>query len=708
MRSWALGHPEHTGAPIATLGVFDAEELAALESVGIAEIADLLLRAPVATERAGDRLVFGVPPSGSVIVRGAVRSRCTRFQAGSKRFELRLLGDRGSVICRWADPPEDIRRAAPGVEIGVAGRWEAGEAPESEPGAEAVWAGAVYEGEVLGTDGRGGDWLPRYDVPGVSDVRVRAGLRVALKGFVDGLAEHLPPDIVERHKLIGLGAAVRDVHFPSNMSRKGRARLAFDELLQVQLGVAMMRQRQGRERGVANAALHGLGARAFAMAGWQLSDAQESAMDDIRRDLRRTQPMARLLQADAGAGVQDVLVATMLMVAESKHQVVFLCPDALAAEHQFLFSQELLRNAGVEPVLLTGPPRGPAADAIKKGEALVVFGTHAIAEDPPTFRKLGLVILEERASFGRVQLSRLEGDRPDLLVVTPSPVAASVALSVYGHLALTTLPAPPAAVTTTVFGTDQREDAYAVAREAVANKNQVLLAFPLLRGADILSSSEARRMAETLRETTFPEARIAIFHGSLSKEERFRAFDDFQHRRVDVLLATTQVENGPVIPNAAVVIVEHAQEFDIVRLHQLRALVGGGARAGRCLLVLGETDPGARSRIDAFCRETDGWQIAELQAGYTGSEEIPGFTWAEPAKDRDLLIRTRQDAVRLLAIDPGLKRRVHRALLAQVRTRLGEDVSLDVEPERVVVGATAVAAAAVAAQSSRRKRRRRR
>ncbi len=720
IRSWALGHPEHTGAPLAALGVYTDDEIAALDEAGVEDIAGLLLRAPVATERAGDRLVSGVSPTGPVIVRGTVRGRCTRFGAGARRFELRLVSERGSVVCRWSAPPADVRDAAGGTELGVAGHWEPGEAATPQEGIEEaggsrVWDGVVLEAELLGIDGRGGDWLPRYAIPGVDDARVRAGLRVALKRYVDGLADHLPPELVERHKLIALAPALKDVHFPANMSRKGRARLAFDELLQVQLGVAMMRQRQGRERGTANSALFGLVARSLAQAGWQLSDAQESALDDIRRDLRRSQPMARLLQADAGAGAHEVLAAAMLTVAEGKHQVLFLCPDAQSAEHQFLFAQELLRNGGVEPVLVSGPARGAAADAIKKGESLVVFGTHGLATDPPPFRKLGLVILQEHGNFGGVDLSRLEeGGRPDVLVVTPTPVAAAVALSVYGHLALTTLPAPVPAVTTSVWSAEQRTDAYAVAREALDRKNQVLLVFPLLRGMDLLSSSEARHMAESLRESAFPGARVGIFHGALSKEERFRAFDDFLHRRADVLLATTHVENGPVIPNAAVVIIEHAEEFDIVRLHQLRALVGQGATPGRCLLVMGqEPDIAARARIDAFCKETDGWQIAELYAGQSGSEEIPGFTWAEPAKDRELLIRTRQDAVRLLAVDPGLKRRVHRALLAQVRTRLGEDVSLDMEVERPVPAAgpstqATPAQAQAQARANGRKRRRRR
>ena len=714
VRTWALGHPEHTGVGLAELSVFTPAELAALDTAGVTEVADLLMRAPPRTERAGDRLISGVPPTGNVIVRGQVGGRCTRFVAGTRRYEFTLASDRGGVVCRWSAPSPEIQAIPQGAEIGVAGMWQAteGAAPEEIEGAP-VFAGAVYEAEVLGIEGRGGDWLPSYDIPGVEDSRVRAGLRVGLRRYVDGLADHLPAELLERHKLITLAAALRDVHFPSNMSRKGRARLAYDELLQVQLGVALLRQRQGRERGTVNPAMHGLLAQALAMSGWQLTDAQESALDDIRRDLRRPQPMARLLQADAGAGLRDVLTAAMIMVAEGKHQVLVLCPDVLTAEHQFLFAEPLLRNAGIEPVLLTGATRGAQAEAIKKGETLVIFGTHALTADPPAFRRLGLCILEEHGNFGGVDLAKLEeGVRPDLLVVTPTPVPAAVALSVYGHLALTTLPAPPPRVDCAVFTSQQRAEAYATAREAIERKHQVLLVFPLLRGSDLLASSEARRMAETLQETAFPGARISIFHGALSKEERFRAFDDFQHRRADVLLATTQVENGAVMPNASVVLVEHAQEFDIVRLHQLRALVGQGVRPGKCLLILGgEADPTERARLDAFCRETDGWQIAEMVAGQSGARDLPGFTWAEPAKDRELLLRTRQDSVRLLALDPGLKRRVHRALLAQVRTRLGEDVSLDGEVERPVVPGPAgapAAAQAAALEQSRKKRRRRR
>lgn len=678
-RTFPLGHPEATGEGVEALGLFDEAALTALAAVDVATVADLLLRPPVASERAGERWIPGVTPEGPVVVRGTVKARYTRFTPGVRRYEVLLGHDKGDVACRWVgEVPPEVLAARAGAELGLCGQLEV---DEERP--------VLLEGEPLGIDGRGGDWFPRYGIPGVDDALVRAGVRAALRKHADTLQDHLAPEILERHRLVALGQALRDVHFPSNASRKGRSRLGFDELLQVQLGVALLRQRERRERGVANPISHVLVSQAHGMAGWHFTDEQEAAYDDIRRDLRRSQPMARLLQGDVGVGKHAVVQAAMLTVAEGKHQALFLSPDALSAEHRYLFAESFYKSVGIEPMLLTGAPTRAQAEQIKKGEALVIYGTHALARDVPTFRKLGLVVYEEQGTYGAADIAPFEvqGQRPDLLVFTPTPVPSALSLNLYGQLAMTVIGNGVArGVDTASYDAGQRQDAYGVARAAIEAGQQVMIVFPVIRGQDLLSPSEARRLAEVLASDTFPGAKVGIFNGGMSREERFRAYDDFQHRRTDVLLATTYVEHGPIVPNASVMIVEQAQQFDLVRLHRLRGHVGQGWRRGQCLLVVGD-DPRAEARhnIELLLKETDGFRIAELDLRHRGIEaalgdraaDAPDFAWADPVQERDLLVKTRQEAVRLLNADPGLKRRTNRALLNLVRARFGEETIPD-------------------------------
>lgn len=216
-----LGAPGHTGEPVSALGIFDDAEIAALADAGVATIADVLQRAPRAVERAGERMVDGVAPEGAVLVRGIAGPRVSRFSPGRRVSELLLRTPRKSSWCRWDGAfPAEVAALRPGVDFGLVGRMEQG--PDGP---------VIRDGEPLGVDGRGGDWFPSYGIAGVADARMRAGVRAALRAHGDALFDHLPPEVVDKYKLPPLAVAVRDVHFPSNRERKGRGRMAFDELL---------------------------------------------------------------------------------------------------------------------------------------------------------------------------------------------------------------------------------------------------------------------------------------------------------------------------------------------------------------------------------------------------------------------------------------------------------------------------------------------
>jgi ATP-dependent DNA helicase RecG len=330
-------------------------------------------------------------------------------------------------------------------------------------------------------------------------------------------------------------------------------------------------------------------------------------------------------------------------------------------------------------------------------------------------RRVGLVVVEQSGVYGVPDLGALVergGSRPDLLITTPTPVPSLLAMTVYGQLAMTVVESPPMrGVDTVVAAQAERAGAYEAARDAISQKRQVILVFPTR-----VSPSEARRITQVLGASDGPlaGARFSIFSEGLTPQERFRAYDDFQHRRSDVLFATAAFESGPIVPNAAVLIVEYADTWDLVRLHRLRNHVANGWIRGRCFLVQSE---GASAEgvalLETVAQETDGFRIADLDLARRGAAaalgpdaaDVPRFAWADPAQDRDTLIRARQEAFRLLGQDPGLRRRANRALLNVVRARFGEEPIVGEVPPP---GSPAAAVAAGEGGSGRRRRRRRR
>jgi ATP-dependent DNA helicase RecG len=340
----------------------------------------------------------------------------------------------------------------------------------------------------------------------------------------------------------------------------------------------------------------------------------------------------------------------------------------------------------------------------------VVYGTRRLLERPPELRRCGLVVVEQNGNYGLPDLSKLvdkAGARPDLLVTTPTPVPALLAMTVYGQLAMTVVKSPPMhGVETVVTSSAERAAAYAAAREAIAEKHQVILVFP-----SELSPSEARRLTQVLGDPeggALPGARFSIFSEGLTPQERFRAYDDFQHRRSDVLFATAAFEDGPIVPNAAVMVVEYADTIGLVRLHRLRNHIANGWIKSRCFLVQSEESSAeGLAVLDMVARETDGFRIADLDLARRGVDavlgpeaaDVPRFVWADPAQDRETLVRARQEAFRLLANDPGLRRRSNRPLLNLVRARFGE------EP---LLGDAPMPSAQQEAGGQRRRRRRRR
>jgi ATP-dependent DNA helicase RecG len=656
-----LRDPEGAGRPLEPGGMLTPAALEALQAAGIRTYADLLLRAPIRQEV----LPRAVEPSEpmaegtSQVARGTVKLRFTRLGAMGSRFEVHVTDGVATVVCRWVTPVDEAfrQRFHAGSRVAVHGRVE-------HDGDITL----LLDGELVWVDSRGQGRQAVYDIPGIPDEEVRMVMRWAVDEFADGLLDPLPEDSRRNIRLLDLSEAVRRLHFPTQGHRRGRERLAFDELLLYQLGMGLRRRSTAQERGSAHVISHKLVAQVQQVHNIVLSDEQEAAFSEIRRDLVRPRPMNRLLQGDVGAGKGAVALLTAVMVAENREQVVFLAPDGPAAEHRFLFAEPILNTVGLQPILITEQPTTAQTEALRSGDALIVYGTHAMTRAWPTFRRLGLVIVEEREAYGVASLADLpgKGGRPDLLVLSNAPLPTSIALTVFGDMDLSLVTAPGLiGAQTEVFQGSERKEAYVRAFEELAAGRQVYVVLPLRNGQEPLDMRDLARFADVLRSEAFPGHRIGLFTGLMSKEERQRTYEDFRHRRIDVLLTTTIIEDGPVVSAATSMVVEQADRFDLVRMHRLRAHVSRGVRQGRFLLVLSdEPETEGVARVELLGRERDGFRIAEFDLLQRGAatllgqraKEMPSFRYVDTIEHRELLVRARTEAFTILNADPTLSK----------------------------------------------------
>jgi ATP-dependent DNA helicase RecG len=662
-----LRHPDGAGRSLTALGPAP-DVVARLAEHGVESIADLLLCMP-----SGAETVAQVQPDeplpdteDEVALSGTVKARWLRFGPTGQAVELALeQGDR-VVNVRWlGKAPSDLPVA--GENCTLVGRLELDE--------EAV----LYEAQRWWPDGRGNIRRPTYGIPGLDDALVRGLMREALVSIREQLHDPLPPTLLQDSRVARLEDALTELHLPSTGGERGRARFAFEDLLYYQIALAS--REHVRLRGIGHPVKHGLVTRLQQQENLHLEDDQEAVFDEIKRDLRRPHAMARLLQGDVGSGKALIALFSAVMVAETKAQVVFLAPDAIAAEHRYLFAERMLRGLGLVPRLVGGRVDAGLADALKRGEVHALFATHDILKDFPGFKKLGLVVVEERNAFRVVDRAALsqKGTFPDLLVISSVPVPTSLTFTVFADHDISVIKTTgQQRVQAWVRTPAERDEIYATVRGAMDEGRQAYLVFPMLEGRDIVPLPNARQLVDALATEAFPGARLALYHSGMSREERFRVFDDFQRRLIDVLVATTAIEDAPEVANATVMVVENADRYDLVRLHRVRGHVARGRDEGTCIFVLSDNpDPAGKSLVERLSREQDGFAIAEQDRVERGDEallgdrksEMPTFRVADTSRDRALLLRARRAALRLLQQDPELKQRAHRHITEQVYAR---------------------------------------
>lgn len=501
-------------------------------------------------------------------------------------------------------------------------------------------------------------------------------LHAVLKNWGDQVEETIPEELVARLGMPPLRQALSAIHFPADFAglQAARMRLKFDELFFMELLVALRRRHQQESTGGIRFEKVGeLTRRLVDSLPFALTAAQKRVLRQIRADMKSPRPMHRLLQGDVGSGKTVVALITMLIAVENGFQAALMAPTEILAEQHYLTISAMLRELGVDVVLLVGgqvrSTRGELLDRIASGEARIIIGTHALIQETVDFHQLGLVVIDEQHRFGVMQRATLreKGLNPDMLVMTATPIPRTLTMTVYGDLDVSIideLPANRKPVKTFWREESRRSRIYHFLRSRVAEGAQAFIVFPLVEESEKSDLKAAVESYQAMSVTFFKDFRVGLLHGRMKPEEKEATMAAFKRHELQILVSTTVIEVGVDVPNASIMVVEHAERFGLTQLHQLRGRVGRGSRQSYCVLIsYGALTEEARTRLETLASTNDGFKIAEVDLQLRGPGEffgtrqhgLPELKLADPSRDLELLRLARDEAFRLVEADPQLR-----------------------------------------------------
>ncbi|MBN2338586.1 MAG: ATP-dependent DNA helicase RecG [Acidobacteria bacterium] len=681
MQTTEPGSPRSADTPVQFLKGIGPRRSEILAAHGIRTAGDLLHHIPFRYEdRTRFRSTVGIRPEEWVLVRGEVCGvgGSPGRRPGFSVFEMLVRDQRGTLRVKFFNQPYLRRVYQPGVRLVLYGQ------VKRDPYAHGAPVLMNPECEILDEDGEGihsGRVVPVYRRLG--DLKSRA-LRLILHGVASGLPpevpDGLPSWLVAKLRLPPKAAAIRQLHFPVLASRRpeereremglynsgtspAHKRMMFEELFQLQVAIRMVRE--GRVRQVKERAVR-LDDRVRTaikkILPFHPTEAQKRVLGEIAADLCSRHPMSRLLQGDVGSGKTIVAAQAAVIAVENGFQAAVMAPTEILAEQHFFYFRRLLEPLGYRIDLFKGSLRSKekrgARERLERGETQIAIGTHALVQESVRFHRLALAVIDEQHRFGVVErnLLREKGQRPDVLVMTATPIPRSLALTLYGDLDVSVIDEMPPGrkpIRTVWLDREERPRALEAIDRTVRSGHQAYVVYPLVEETEKSDLRAATEAAAELGGTVFPQYRVGLLHGRMKGEEKEETMRAFAAGEIRILVATTVVEVGVDVANATLMVIEHSERFGLAQLHQLRGRVGRGAARSDCILVgdVGRSAE-ARRRMDILCETNDGFRIAEVDLELRGPGEmigtrqsgIPAFRYANLLRDRRALEIARIEA----------------------------------------------------------------
>jgi ATP-dependent DNA helicase RecG len=665
----------------------------ALRRLGIETIGDAFTLLPRRYEdRANLKPIRSLEVGKQATFEGTIlASGSSRTGRGRRLYEI-IVGDAtGTIRCLWFQFQERYmrQRYSTGQRVIVTGElrvnpYQAYRKEVHHPDVETI---DTDEHEPLHV----GRIVPVYpSTEGLHQKTLRTVLKRVVDEYADRVPDCFPQELKARLRLMPLSEALKEVHFPSSeaalealnaWSSAAHRRLIFEEFFWLELGLALRHRETAVEhRGAAYGGTGELAQRLRARLPFQLTAAQERVLAEIWQDMRRPHPMNRLLQGDVGSGKTIVALLAMLLAIESGFQAAIMAPTEILAEQHYLTMHRLVAPLGVRVALLTsalkGAKRRTLQEAIAAGDVNLVIGTHALIQEEVAFKSLGLAVIDEQHRFGVLQRATLKkkGYHPDVLVMTATPIPRTLAMTVYGDLDVSVideLPPGRLPVITKLCYDSRRSEAYDLMRRELRQERQVYVVYPLIEESEKVDLRAATDMAGHLQQEVFREFRVGLLHGRLKSDEKEAIMRAFAAGELPVLVSTTVIEVGVDVPNATVMLVEHAERFGLAQLHQLRGRVGRSQYQAHCLLMANyPMSEEAKQRLRALTETHDGFAIAERDLEIRGPGEflgtrqsgLPELRVAHLIRDQRVLSEARHAAFALIAQDPRLAQPEHAAL----------------------------------------------